>query len=94
MTTITFDTHAFVKRLIAAGMPEPQAEVLADQQTKLIDDKLATKHDLEMLRLATQNDLELLKRDLTIRMGTIVGAAVAVLSTLITILLRFPAPHP
>lgn len=26
---VTFDTHAFVKRLTGAGMPEPQAEILA-----------------------------------------------------------------
>ena len=30
MTSITFDTHGFVKRLTNAGMPEKQAEVLAD----------------------------------------------------------------
>lgn len=82
MGAIAFDTHAFVKRLTAAGMPEAQAEVLAEEQTRLIDDKLTTK-----------TDLELLKRDLTIRMGAIVGAGVAVLSTLVTTLLRFPASH-
>jgi hypothetical protein len=27
-----FNTYAFVKRLTAAGMPEAQAEVLADEQ--------------------------------------------------------------
>jgi hypothetical protein len=31
MTTITFGTHSFVKKLIAAGMPEQQAEVLAEE---------------------------------------------------------------
>ncbi len=37
MNAVTFDTHAFVKRLSAAGMPEPQAEVLAEEQSRLID---------------------------------------------------------
>jgi hypothetical protein len=46
MSLIAFDTHAFIKRLTAAGMPEPQAEIIADQQTRLIDEKLATKADL------------------------------------------------
>ena len=32
MSAIAFDTHAFIKRLTAAGMPETQAEVLADEQ--------------------------------------------------------------
>ncbi|MEI6984735.1 MAG: hypothetical protein WCK65_01275 [Rhodospirillaceae bacterium] len=30
MTIAAIDTHAFVKRITAAGMPEPQAEVLAE----------------------------------------------------------------
>lgn len=43
MIMIAFDTHAFVKRLIAAGMPEPQAEVSAGELEKLIGTQLATK---------------------------------------------------
>ncbi len=30
MTIVSIDTHAFVKRITAAGMPEAQAEVLAE----------------------------------------------------------------
>ena len=33
----TFDTHAFVKRLTRAGMPEDQAEVLANGQADLYE---------------------------------------------------------
>jgi hypothetical protein len=76
MSALAFDTHAFIKRLTAAGMPEAQAEILADQHTKLIDEKLATKADLaETTRLlkadlaelakATKEDFVLLRRDLT-----------------------------
>ena len=35
MKLAVFDTHAFVKRLTAVGMPEAQAEVLADEQMRL-----------------------------------------------------------
>jgi hypothetical protein len=42
MSTLTFDTHKFIKRLTEAGMPLGQAEVLAEEQTKLIDERLAT----------------------------------------------------
>jgi hypothetical protein len=28
MASAIFDSHAFIKRLTAAGMPEPQAEIL------------------------------------------------------------------
>ena len=58
MAAIMFDTHAFVKELTEAGMPEPQAEVLARSQTALIDEKLATKVDLKKLELATKRDLK------------------------------------
>ena len=50
MNTLTFDTHVFVKRLTAAGMPEAQAEVLAEEQTNLIENNLATKRDIQDLR--------------------------------------------
>ncbi len=49
MASIVFDTHAFVKRLTGVGMPEEQAEALADEQARLIDERLATKDDLERL---------------------------------------------
>ena len=52
MSVAVFDSYAFVKRLTAAGMPEAQAEVLADEQRRLVDDRLATKADLEKLEAA------------------------------------------
>jgi hypothetical protein len=36
MSAIDFDVHAFVKRLTAAGVPESQARVLADEQRRFI----------------------------------------------------------
>jgi hypothetical protein len=33
MASAIFDTHAFIKRLTAAGMPEQQAEILAEEST-------------------------------------------------------------
>ena len=68
MSALAFDTHAFIKRLVAAGMPENQAEVLADQQSRLIDEKLSTKADLAEATRLLKSDLaeatRLLKSDL------------------------------
>ena len=58
------DTHAFVKRLTQAGMPEDQAEVLANGQADLYE-RLVTKeyfqftlkHELEKLRAELKNDI-------------------------------------
>ena len=42
-----FDTHAFVKRLTGAGMPEDQAEILSKGQAELYE-RLVTKRILRI----------------------------------------------
>ena len=79
MDTIIFDTHAFVKELTDAGMPEPQAEVLARTHAKLIDEKLATKQDLEALELR-------LTLRLTIRLGSMMVVAIGAVAALVELL--------
>lgn len=46
MSTLVFDTYAFVKALTQAGMPKKQAEGLARSETTLTDERLATKQGL------------------------------------------------
>ena len=70
MTTITFDTHEFVKKLKGVGFSEEQAEVLTDlQKTTAINtleqaridyelDDLATKRDLKELEFALKRDIK------------------------------------
>ena len=81
MTTIMFDTHAFIKRLIASGMPEPQAETVTalvnEAQGNAAGD-LATKADIARIEAS----IELAKRDLTIRLGAMIVAGVAFLSAI------------
>ena len=78
MATIVFDTHAFVKELAEAGMPEKQAEVLARSQATLINETLATKQDLKPV-------LELELR-LTIRLGSMMVVAIGVVAALVKLL--------
>ena len=59
----TFDTHAFVKRLTRAGMPEDQAEIIARGQARR-DEHLATQPDLKALELTLKNDLEKVRAEL------------------------------
>ena len=75
MATIVFDTHAFVKELAEAGMPEKQAEVLARSQATLINERLATKQDLKELELR-----------LTIRLGSMMVVAIGVVAALVKLL--------
>ena len=57
-------------------MPEQQAEVLARSQATLIDEKLATKRDLKELELR-------LKHGLTIRLGSMMVAAIGGMAILV-----------
>lgn len=90
MGTLAFDTHAFVKDLTRAGMPEEQAEVLARSQATLIDEKLATKQDLKELELrltlATKQDLKELELRLTLRLGSMMVVAIGVVAALVKLL--------
>ena len=79
MSTLLFDTHAFVKELTEVGMPEAQAEVLARSQATLINEKLATKRDLKELELR-------LKHDLTLRLGSMMVVAIGVVAVLVRLL--------
>ena len=75
MATIVFDTHAFVKELAEAGMPEKQAEVLARSQATLIDEKLTTKQDLKELELR-----------LTMCLGSMMVVAIGAVAALVKLL--------
>ena len=90
MATIVFDTHAFVKELADAGMPEKQAEVLARSQATLINETLATKQDLKELEDRLRRDLKelelRLKHDLTIRLGSMMVVAIGVVAALVKLL--------
>ena len=86
MASIAFDTHAFVKELTSAGMPEAQAEVLAKSQAKLIDEKLATKHDLKELEERLRRDMKELEFRLTIRLGSMMVIAVGAVAALVKLL--------
>jgi hypothetical protein len=82
MASAIFDTHAFVKRLTAAGMPVEQAEVLADEQARMLGEQLATKHDVALLRA----DMDRLKDQLTIRLGVMLAGAIAIVAALVKLL--------
>jgi acid phosphatase family membrane protein YuiD len=72
-SSIIFDSLAYAKRLEDAGFTRQQAEAQANMMTEIVDEKLATKQDLRELELR-----------LTIRVGGMLAASVALLSALIT----------
>ena len=64
MALPAFDTHAYVKRLKAAGFNEAQAEAQADLQSEvlstLVTEKLATKDDIKEVK----DDIKELRNEL------------------------------
>ncbi len=56
-TTVVYDTHAAVRRLTEAGLPESQAEAMVREQTLLLEHNLATKTDIEVLRQETKGNI-------------------------------------
>jgi len=77
--TATFDTLAYAKKLKAAGFTDEQAEIQAEALSEIIEERLATKQDL--------NELELrLKHDLTLRLGGMLVAGIAIVATLVKLL--------
>jgi len=76
MATITFDTHKFIRRLRDAGVPEAQAEAIAAAFAEAhVEAEVATKYDLRELEYR-----------LVIKLGAMMLAAIAAVSTLVKLL--------
>src|ERR1700722_5961848 len=77
MIDMALDTHAFVKTLTAAGMPEPQAEAVTTLVTAAHEAstaRFATKADL--VDLATKSDVAAVRSELVAvksDIGTLTG---------------------
>ena len=91
--TLVFDTLAYAKKLKAVGFTEDQAEVQAETLAELLDDQLATKRDIKELEVKITEVESNLKRDikelemrLTIRLGVMMAASIAIIAALVKLL--------
>lgn len=86
MTTITFDTHEFVKKLRDVGFTEPQAEALAVAQKESLSQSLetsfATKADIARL----EGKIDTLELRLTIKMGVLIAGSAAIFGAIVKLL--------
>ena len=73
--TVAFDTLKYSKRLQEAGVPREQAEIQAEAFAEIVDEKLATKHDLKELEYR-----------LIIKLGGMLVFSIGVVATLVKIL--------
>jgi hypothetical protein len=90
MKAIAFDTLEFAEQLKAADFTDLQARTLAKAVAAIVDEQLATKKDLEELKVELKRDIremELrLKHDLTLRLGGMLAASVAIVAALVKLL--------
>jgi hypothetical protein len=94
MTTITFDTHKFIRTLKDAGLPESQAEAFSEALKEAQGEaELATQHDIRDVR----RDIEDLRRDmdtrllqleqrLIIKLGAMIAFAIGIVAVLVKLL--------
>ena len=93
MASYTFDTLSYAKELIAAGMPQQQAELISLRQRTLIENELATKADIagiqrDVKRMAVdlRRTIKELETSLTQRLGSIVVIALGAMTALTKLL--------
>ncbi len=80
--TYAFDTLKFTQRLEQVGVGREQAVAHAELARDMILADVATKTDLAELKKEIDGSLRELELRITVRIGAIVGAAVAVLAAL------------
>jgi predicted lipid-binding transport protein (Tim44 family) len=70
MTTITFDTHEFIKELKSAGFSEEQAEIITKLQKAAVSSTLEqARHDYDLDNLVTNQSLDLRIKDVELKIA-------------------------
>ncbi len=93
MSSITFDTLAYSKKLRAVGVPEKQADVQAETFAEIIEDRIATsqyilslKRDIQEMEMRLKRDIKDVELKLTIKLGTIQAASIVIVAALVKLL--------
>jgi hypothetical protein len=91
---VAFDTLSYARRLKQAGVPDAQAEAMADATRELVVSDFATKGDIAALRAEFKAEIAALEQritasmetlglKLTIRLGGLIAVGVAILAAII-----------
>ena len=90
MTTITFDTHKFVRKLRTAGFDEGQAEAVAEAFSEAQSEaELATRADIVGVRRDiddVRRDMREMEQRLIIKLGGLIAFAIGIVAVLVKLL--------
>ncbi|WP_295390018.1 DUF1640 domain-containing protein [uncultured Thiodictyon sp.] len=87
MTTVTFDTHLFVRTIQASGIPENQAEAIAEAfRVAQSNAELSTKGDLSELEYRLKSTINESKVDMIKWVAGLMLAQAAVIAALVKLL--------
>jgi hypothetical protein len=79
MTTITFDTLSYAKKLKAAGVPELQAEVQAEALADIINKEIVTRDYLDTKLLEIKAEIIKWVAGMLLAQAAIIAALVKLL---------------
>jgi hypothetical protein len=96
---MAFDTLSYARRLRQAGVPEQQAEAMADATRELVMQDVASKSDLTgaeqrlkaeiaALEQRLMAAMETLSLRLTVRIGVMLAAGLSLMTALIGLIIR------
>jgi hypothetical protein len=85
MTSTTFDTLQYAKKLKQAGFTEQQAEIQAEALADFIENTLASKCDIHDLK----RDIKELELRLILKLSGIMGAMITLSTTFLALLKVF-----
>jgi len=77
--SMAFDTLRDSQRLQQVGVSREQAEAHAELARDMMIAELANKSDLVVLRSEIQSDVKVLEQRVTVRLGTMLAAAVGII---------------
>jgi len=83
---MAFDTLAYAKKLIAAGVPTEQAEVQAETFAEIIDEQIATKNDLKEQETRLLIEISRSKVEIIKWVAGMLIAQAAIVATLVKLL--------
>jgi len=87
MTTTTFDTLKFAKRLKEAGVPVAEAEAISEAFKEVQGElELVTKQDLAFWEISLKSEMKQLEHRMAIKLGSMMVIAIGVVATIVKLI--------